>query len=191
MTASPVASARAEIFVTYHQMIAVEPGSEPAGLGASNLVATKPGAVAIFTGIHTGYVDVTLQCAVSPSPVDIEGWEEVEEVELISRTGDMHLSGLMDGPPENFPTLTPQGPGRYGMRVHARGRDINYDGTAKKPFEFYLVVVWPIEVGPDAVAAAEADQAPRTKTDEILAWAAKHNSPTSEPGRITTPSTPS
>ncbi|GAA4974074.1 hypothetical protein GCM10023334_099840 [Nonomuraea thailandensis] len=174
--------------VSHHQMLvndetlADHPSHVPNGLTAS-----APGAAVIRTGIHTGVVDVTVQLADAPPATTAEGWDEVEEVELITFTGEMRLRGLMGHLPEALPNLTPHGPGRYGMRVHARGRDIDPCAVPSVPFEFYLVTIWPIEVGPKArarlgVGVPEELGLP-DKSAEIRRWAREHARPENEPGR--------
>lgn len=56
------------------------------------------------------------------------------------------------------------------------------------PFEFYLVTIWPIDVGPTAcaklgVGVAEELRLP-DKSAEIRHWAREHARPESEAGRI-------
>ncbi|MFI7618197.1 hypothetical protein ACIBP6_43955 [Nonomuraea terrae] len=180
-------SGRADVHVAYHQMVVQEQGDAHApGRALNGLVTSAPGAGRIFTGIHTGVVDVTVRLTDAPPGPAADGWEETEQVELVSFTGEMRLAGLMGDAPEELPVLTAHGPGRYGLRVHARGRGIDYDGTADVPFEFYLLTVWPIDVGPEArarlgVGVAEELGLP-DRSREIREWAQRH-AVLHEPGR--------
>ncbi|WP_433435024.1 hypothetical protein [Nonomuraea sp. CA-141351] len=182
-------TARADVNVCYRQIVVGDPGSDHPTSAPNGLTASAPGAAVILTGIHTGVVDVTVRLADQPPPLDTAGWDEVEEVELITFTGEVRLCGLMADPPEGFPILTPQGPGRYAMRVQARGRDIDPTAVPRVPFEFYLVTVWPLDVGPEAearlgVGVAEELGLP-DKSSEIRRWAREHGLPQSERGRVT------
>ncbi|TMR98314.1 hypothetical protein [Nonomuraea basaltis] len=176
--------------MSYHQMLVAEPTGANAPSHAPNgLTASAPGAAVILTGIHTGVVDVTVELAATAPPATAPGgWDEVEDVELISFTGEMRLSGLMGDLPEALPVLTPLGPGRYGMRVHARGRDLDPTAVPSVPFEFYLVTVWPIDVGPEACAKLGVGVAQELglpdKVTEIRRRAQEHARPQDEPGRI-------
>lgn len=174
--------------VTYHCLLVGEPGRDHPGTVPNGLVAAAPGAAVIRTGIHTGVVDVTVRLAETAPPPDPEGWDETEEVELVTFTGEVRLSGMMHSPPDALPVLTPQGPGRYGMRVQARGRDIAPAAVPKVPFEFYRVTVWPVETGPDAAARLGVGVADETglpdKSSEIQRWAREHNNPQTERGRL-------
>ncbi|NRQ39761.1 hypothetical protein HII36_49220 [Nonomuraea sp. NN258] len=157
-----------------------------------------PGGAVILTGVHSGAVDVTVRLVPAPPPADAAGWDAVEEVELVSFTGEMRLGGLMGDVPETLPALTPHGPGRYGMRVQAHGRDIAPTAVPKVPFEFYLVTVWPLEVGAVAVArlgpgveagagigvAGESGLSDEPDSGaELRRWAREHGLPQSERGR--------
>lgn len=165
-----------------------ETGADHPSRVPNGLTASAPGAAVILTGIHTGVVDVTVQLADAPPATTVGGWDEVEDVELISFTGETRLGGLMGHLPEALPNLTPHGPGRYGMRVHARGRHIDPSAVPSVPFEFYLVTIWPIEVGPKACARLGVGVAEELglpdKSAEIRRWAREHARPECEPGRI-------
>ncbi|MFI7460692.1 hypothetical protein [Nonomuraea sp. NPDC049646] len=183
----PPARARADVHVTCHQIVVGEPGRDHPGTVPNGLTASAPGAAVIRTGIHTGVVDVTVRLAGTAPPLDAEGWDETEEVELVTFTGEVRLSGMMHSPPDALPLLTPQGPGRYGMRVQARGRDLDPAAVPEVPFEFYLVTVWPVETGPEAAARLGVGVAEELglpgKSAEIRRWAREHNDPQSERGR--------
>ncbi|MEU4326115.1 Lsr2 family DNA-binding protein [Nonomuraea dietziae] len=170
--------ATTKVFVTYHQMLVAEPGADHPGSVPNGLTTSAPEAAVIHTGLHTGEVEVTVRLTAGP-PAPVDGWEEEAEVDLVTSTGNIHLSGLMEGASDGptRPVLTPQGPGCYRMRVHARGR-------ASGSGEVYLIVVWPVELGADAVARHRPEPLPRSKSDEIREWARKRGLPQSERGRI-------
>lgn len=55
----------------------------------------------------------------------------------------MLVTPLMDDPAE-LPSLASRGPGRYRLRVHARGRDSAVDETeGDDVLESYLIQSWP------------------------------------------------
>ncbi|UBU12472.1 Lsr2 family protein [Nonomuraea gerenzanensis] len=183
-------SARAVVYVSYHRLIVQEQGDaiEPSHV-PNRLTASAPGAAVILTGLHTGVVDVTVRLTdTPPTGPGGEGWDEVEEVELVSFTGEMRLTGFGMNLPEELPVLTAHGPGRYGMRVHARGRGVAESGVPGVPAEFYLVTVWPVDVGPQAYARLGIGVAEELglpdKSREIREWARQHGLPQSERGRI-------
>ncbi|GAA2211350.1 hypothetical protein GCM10009850_068090 [Nonomuraea monospora] len=183
-------SARAEVYVSHHQLLIQEQGDAVAPFDVPNrLTASAPGAAVILTGLHTGVVDVTIRLADAP-PTELgdEGWDEVHDVQLISFTGEMRLGGFGMGLADSLPVLTAHGPGRYGMRVHARGRDVAEDAVSGVPAEFYQVTAWPIDVGPQAHARLGIGVARELglpdKSREIREWAKQHGLPQSERGRI-------
>ncbi|TYB62799.1 hypothetical protein FXF51_25635 [Nonomuraea sp. PA05] len=185
-------SARAEVYVSYHQLLIQEQGDEVAPFDVPNrLTASAPGAAVILTGLHTGVVDVTVRLVDAPPTEPDEpsgGWDEVHDVQLVSFTGEMRLGGFGMGLADSLPVLTAHGPGRYGMRVHARGRDVAEDAVSGVPAEFYQVTVWPIDVGPQAHARLGIGVAQELglpdKSREIREWAKQHGLPQSERGRI-------
>jgi hypothetical protein len=72
--------------------------------------------------------------------------DEVVEVSVEAPAGELMLVALMDHIAPRPPTLTSR-PGWYRARVHARGRDLDYDGEAFEPTEDYLIQLW---LGADA-----------------------------------------
>ncbi|MEU6413807.1 hypothetical protein [Microbispora sp. NPDC046933] len=45
---------------------------------------------------------------------------------------------------DDSPSLTPHGPGSYRLRVHARGRDMEWRELApSEPGEEHLIQIWP------------------------------------------------
>ena len=125
----------------------------PPGKGNGLLVVTQPGAALLFTGIHTGWVDVEVETRRSPpaEPAPDEGWEEIVDVSLVAPTGQVRITSFAAFDPEPLPVLTAAGAGTYRVRVHAAGRGINVDGTATEPVERYRLVTWPGPVAPDHV----------------------------------------
>jgi len=79
----------------------------------------------ILTGINTGHVRVTAQCLDAAPPVEATDWEEIVEISVRSVEGDLRINSGYDITPDDLPSLNPQGPGWYRMRVHASGRSIN------------------------------------------------------------------
>lgn len=186
-------TARSDVHVSHHRLLIAEPGADGPSDFPNGLVAGGAGAAVILTGIHTGAVDVTVQLADAEPPAPTARWEEVEQTELITLTGEVGLSGLMGDAPAHFSNLTPQGPGRYGVRVHATGRRLDPTAVPRVPFEFYLVTIWPIDIGPEAArrygAGVAQDLGLPSKSSAIREWAAKHG-PETVPGRIAQPGKP-
>ncbi|GAA3142392.1 hypothetical protein [Nonomuraea roseoviolacea] len=182
-----VRTERAErVFVSYHQLTvgdrAFDKGNPDHSL--DDLASSRPGLAVIWTGVHTGFLDVTIQLATATPPTPPPGaWEAGTEIDLITLTGETVLCGLMGEPPPGFPGLTPQAPGRYRMRVHARGRSRNNEAYRQVCPEVYLITVWPVDVGPEAAARYQetADGEPPSRSDLLLAWAREQAA--NEPGR--------
>lgn len=186
----PQTTSSAVIYASYRQLLLKALGEEeytdPPGSIPNGLVAAHTDAAVIQTGIHTGPVEATVQLSTSaPAAQPEQTWEEVAEVELPTTHGLIELFGPMADTPNGLPILTPQGPGVYGLRVHARGRHME-GGAGGSPTEEYLIIVWPIKLGLEAALSASSGHhgAPRTKTDEIREWAKIHANPMDQPGRL-------
>lgn len=111
-------------------------------MSANGLVSPLGRGAYIYTGIDTGYIRVSASALDGPPGVpDAESWEEIIEVSVRARRGDLRIRAFEDEP-RGLPRLNERGPGWYRCRVHARGRDTDIDGTADVPFEHYLVEVW-------------------------------------------------
>lgn len=148
-----------DVFVEYHLLLVADPGADlPFDRPEGGLAVGGLGGAVIFAGLHTGFVSVAVDLAESEPPADTQEWEQTDEVYFVTRMGETRVADIC---------VTPQGPGRYGMRVHARG-------------DHYLVVVWPLELGPDV----EAPAPPRGLAAQIREWSRIHADPSMEPGRI-------
>jgi hypothetical protein len=173
--------ATAEVFAEYGLiLIKAPPGEvyvEPPHSTTNGLVAARTDAVAIWTSVHTGPVAVTVQLTDVEPPWSARGWEQVEQVELISTSDDMRVMGFMGAAPEELPSLTGAGPGHYGLRVHARKRG---PGPSRAQEE-YLLMVWPVELGEAAVQQAGGQE---EELSPIVAWARANRSPANAPGRL-------
>jgi hypothetical protein len=128
----------------------------------NGLVEPADGGVVVKTGIHTGRVYLSVELR-TDAPVDVDdSWEEITEVSidppaprslgpteaalLLGRAPEprgLRIVALMSDLEAPFPDLDPPGGGPCRLRVHARGRDANYDGVDSEPREEYLLVAWP------------------------------------------------
>lgn len=135
----------------------------------------------IVTGIASGDVTVTTETRQdAPATVDLDGWEEVIDHSLPAPLGAVRILTLEDGPAD-LPSLTPYGPGPYRLRVHARGRDIAYDGVTFEPVEDYHLITWPAPRTPDHIHR-QTDQAGASWRLAVQRSAARPPTP-SEPPR--------
>ncbi|WP_327585822.1 hypothetical protein OHA25_01390 [Nonomuraea sp. NBC_00507] len=180
-------AATAKVFVSYSKILIKALGevdyTDPPSHAPNGLVAAHLDAAAIFTGVHTGYVSVTVQTTTSAPPLDgVRQWADVEEVMFPTSIGDMRLFGFMgDTPPPDLPSLTPQGPGVYRLRVHASARPRIAPPDADEPVEDYLVCAWPLALGRDAAIEA-AEDLPDLTSANVRAYRERLSS--DDPGRI-------
>ncbi|MGW5259582.1 hypothetical protein ACWEQG_01325 [Microbispora sp. NPDC004025] len=103
-------------------------------------VAAGGGTVAVMTYGENQPMCLTVKAFDAAPPLRLRGWEQVAEVGVVSRGGRLQMPSYADGDDEGagarLPNLAVKGPGRYRVRVYARG----VDGTGP---EEHLVVVFP------------------------------------------------
>jgi hypothetical protein len=100
----------------------------------------------IATGINTGLVRVTIQGPYSNTPDHpADDWDEIVEASVHAPTGKLAVESLELGPlADDSAILSPAGPARYRVRVHARGRALHFDQVSmEEPVEDYLIMTWP------------------------------------------------
>jgi hypothetical protein len=135
------------VYASDHVVWVVDAGRTPlapAGPGNGLIVVTQPGAALVFTGINSGYVNVTVDARVEPPVgVDVASWDEVQEVSMEVPLGRLAVLGPMAPNEGQLGWLSAAGAGSYRLRVHARGRDRCVDGVADEPVEDYLFLAWP------------------------------------------------
>ncbi len=163
--------------VDYHQfyigdvMEAPFPWADTSGNG---LVGVSPHSLYINTGIAAGPVGVDVHVLASaPTDLDAGDWEDIVEASIEVPSGDLGFAALGMDVDDEFPVLSPAGPGTYRIRVHARGRDANYDGVVMTEeyeneddqmmppdpiIERYLFQVWPAPVKDIIVLRLESER---------------------------------
>jgi hypothetical protein len=116
-----------------------EPGQEFRGL----VVPMIPGGATVLCGIQSGPIHVRAEAHGAAPPPDTSAWQEVAETVFDAPTGQVRVVPLFEDPVPGLPVLT-AGPGRYRIRVHARGRDdITRGRVVRSSSEEYLLQVWP------------------------------------------------
>lgn len=166
----------------YHQISIKAENEEvytlPPTVPAGELVAVRTEAASIRTDVYSGPVEVRVQLHQHAPGQHHEGWDETAETQLVTTSGRMQVMGYTEFPPDELPILTPQGPGRYGLRVHTRH-------GSQDELQQFLVVAWPLALGIDALGDP-AEEAPASLSDRLVAWGREFNDPLNEPGRLHT-----
>lgn len=110
----------------------------------------------VRTGIASGYVRLTTEALDGPPASIDESWEDIGEVSLDSSPDiPMHATSWERDPDvELTDRLDAHGPGTYRLRVHARGRDLHWDGSTLEPVEDYLILSWLAPYAPPATLRA-------------------------------------
>lgn len=121
------------------------------------LIAGLPnGRPRIVTGIAMGPVRVEVQRQ-DAAPLSVAGpWEDVVEVSCRAVGAHVLAAGQYDDAPDPGLALNPPGTEWFRLRVHARGRDLEYDAVATVPREEYLLIAWPHAPAPPTVLSARS-----------------------------------
>lgn len=100
--------------------------------------------LAISTGIHTGYVWLTVEIREeAPTFPDPAQWDEVIDADLRWSCRAIQVRTVEDGAVTDFSSMNLREAENYRVRVHAFGRDTAIDGVAYEPIERYLIQLWP------------------------------------------------
>ncbi|MEU6840501.1 hypothetical protein ABZ930_01335 [Streptomyces sp. NPDC046716] len=123
------------------------PGPEDA---ADGILALGADGGCIRTGLHTGYIHVTVHAhtaASAPAPAP-EGTEVGAEGDFHSSTGHLTVHSWEDGSIDELPDLAAAGPGRYHLRLTAQGRALGRQVDSCAPdapvIESYVLETWPL-----------------------------------------------
>lgn len=149
----PSASPAVEVYVEHHMFYLLDEGAvvHPPSWSPNGVIVSEPGVAVIFTGVSSGYVNVVIETLRhTPPSSDTHLWDEIIEHSVVAPTGYLRVMP-MDGDVPDLPVLTPDGPGEYRLRVHARGRDIAPDDAVLEPVEDYLIQVWSAPAAADTI----------------------------------------
>lgn len=140
--------------------------------------ASVRGALALITGLQSGYVSFIVDVLDAAPPLD-DAWEEIVEASLtIPDEGEefendgriiteRNVALVEWGGGGCYPI--PLSPGSYRVRYCARGMDLGYNPGAtlrgEDPVDFYSLAFWPADPAPDCVIK---------QTSEIAAYWHKH-----------------
>ncbi|MEU7168797.1 hypothetical protein AB0A70_29800 [Streptomyces morookaense] len=110
----------------------------------TGLIGTMDIGAMVTAGIHTGHVKVCATVVAGPPESDdFADWDEVVEVSVYAPRGELRVSSVYFGPPDELPRLSYDGPGWYRLRVFARGRDTpSPDVVQNDSAERYSLTCW-------------------------------------------------
>ncbi|MGI5160047.1 hypothetical protein [Microbispora sp. CA-102843] len=113
-------------------------GGDPYADADDGFLGAAGGSAVVMTHGENEPMCLTVKAFGSAPPLRLKGWEQVAEVGVVSRSGRLEVPSYADGGDEGagarLPNLAVKGPGRYRLRVYARGPE----GA-----EEHLVVVFP------------------------------------------------
>ncbi|MEO3859010.1 hypothetical protein ABGB08_29200 [Acrocarpospora sp. B8E8] len=102
-------------------------------------VAVTGSSASVMTYNENEPICLTAKAFPAAPPLHLKGWNEVTELSILSRTGHLGIpvmeEGMDEGAGISLPNLALNGPGRYRLRVYARGEEF-------AP-EQHLIVIYP------------------------------------------------
>ncbi|ASR55626.1 hypothetical protein ACT17Q_02055 [Cellulomonas sp. CW35] len=140
-----LAEGTARVSVDYHQFCVIDEGEldpYPADVLCHLVGAFTTSGLLISTGIGGGAVDVTWASHDVEPTTDLDAWEDVAQVVANCPSGSWDLVGW-GNESRDATALASNGPGRYVVRVSARGRDAVWDDTLDPSTEAIHLDVWP------------------------------------------------
>jgi hypothetical protein len=125
----------------------------------NSLAAGGPEHLTVFTGTHTGHIQLTTEQRPDAPPLPGDDWETAVEVSVCSTSGGLWLADGDGDVLEEAGNFAMAGTGWYRVRVQARGRD---EGEAAEgeaaaegsAVETHFLSVWPSPPEPDVVHRA-------------------------------------
>lgn len=115
----------------------------------------------IYTGIYAGPIHLTVEVLDrEPDRID-PGWEDVLEVSLVLPEGKAYFNQPTGADTHEIGSLSAEEAGSYRARLHAVGRDADYDGVVDTSTERHLVQFWK---APPANTTVLADASARGKS---------------------------
>ncbi|WP_157467034.1 hypothetical protein [Frankia sp. QA3] len=113
--------------------------------------------IKVMCGTDMGPVRILLRALAGRAQME-PGWDIVAEVDIVAAAGWI---GVMSSELEirsDLGNLAGSGPGRYRVRVHARGRDdASRRGFVEEPVEEHSLEAWPVDSAAPAVLLTELD----------------------------------
>ncbi|WP_261570321.1 hypothetical protein [Frankia gtarii] len=126
--------------------------------GSNGLVAAiGENGVKVMCGTDMGPVRVLLRALTGVAKTEPD-WDTVAEVDIVASENWIRvMSSELEMRPD-LGNLACSGPGRYRVRVHARGRDdASRRGFVEEPVEEHLLEAWPVDSATPAALMTDLD----------------------------------
>ncbi|WP_432892532.1 hypothetical protein ACQPYH_17440 [Kribbella sp. CA-245084] len=112
--------------------------------------AAEPGRLLLFTGLHTGYVELRIERLEQPPALD-DDWEDIVEVPFEPEAPAIRVHGLDGSEYTDFSLPVGSYRARYSATGMDEGKAVDVVPEDEPVVDRYLLQFWPAEAAPDAV----------------------------------------
>lgn len=96
----------------------------------------------VFTGIYGGPIHLTIEVLDREPDTVNPGWEDVADVSLVIPEGKVYFNQPTGADTHDVGSMSAAEAGSYRARLHAVGRDLDYDIVVEESKERHLVQFW-------------------------------------------------
>ncbi|MCB5294242.1 hypothetical protein [Arthrobacter sp. SO3] len=96
----------------------------------------------VFTGIYGGPIHLTIEVLDREPDTVAPGWEDVADVSLVIPEGKAYFNQPTGADTREVGFMSAAEAGSYRARLHAVGRDLDYDIVVEESKERHLVQFW-------------------------------------------------
>lgn len=123
----------------------------------------------VYTGIYAGPIHLTVEVLDREPDTVAPGWEDVAEVSLVLPEGKVYFNQPTGSDTHELGSLSSAETGSYRARLHAVGRDTDYDNVVDVSKERHLVQLWKA-LPADTTVLANASAAGKSFPEFVAMW---------------------
>ena len=123
----------------------------------------------VFTGIYGGPIHLTVEVLDREPDVVAPGWDDVADVSLVIPAGKVYFNQPTGADAHDVGFMSASEAGSYRARLHAVGRDLDYDIVVEESKERHQVQFWRAPPA-NTIVLANASSAGKTLPRFVAMW---------------------
>ncbi|WP_427174793.1 hypothetical protein [Arthrobacter sp. 92] len=135
----------------------------------------------VFAGIYTGPIRLTIGVLDHEPDTIAPGWEDVLEVSLAIPEGNVYFNQPTGADTHEVGSISAADAGSYRVRLHASGRDSDYDLVVETSAERHLVQFWKAPPA-NTIVLANASSAGKSLPRFVAMWQSGLSGPATSVG---------